>query len=510
LWLSFDIDDDEYWLPFRAGAVERQIARCAGWVGARSPLALSLLAAYFLVSRLSRPLARARRIRGGVGKGKTPEPVSQSGPEEIQRCLAFNQSVDRSRAPGRGPGAILAWRSSARPAHRRCRGCAWGLEMSGADPQLKDGMTADIEEMDRIINQFFLDFAEDRRRRSPAARRSVRDCREVRRALTGATGRPVAAGRERRRLPRQSRTDRRACGASPPSVLAKSRNWLMMRSISSDVRGHAVLELRIGPLIPARRSRDSGVRSRARRQRVSSAGPRPGARDRSTLVESARTSVRISSGPDSDTGSGSCPCRSPPRMRRRAQRAAEAGDQEVRREQGQRQRERAQPSQRSAIWRFDAPARNAQPVFVVVESKLSHNPGLPSRSLAKARGPRRAGAATSSRPGSALPHRREALRAPRLGRIDLDAFALGRGRTACSRRSSGWELTSAERVRLTMLTRFAKIWRARGSTSYARKNLEPADRGRHTRAARSRNVRHSSERGHNLKFTAAAPSGTNT
>jgi two-component system osmolarity sensor histidine kinase EnvZ len=33
-----------------------------------------------------------------------------------------------------------------------------GLEMSGADPQLKDGMTADIEEMDRIINQF-LDFA---------------------------------------------------------------------------------------------------------------------------------------------------------------------------------------------------------------------------------------------------------------------------------------------------------------------------------------------------------------
>jgi len=33
-----------------------------------------------------------------------------------------------------------------------------GLEMSGADAQLKDGMTADIEEMDRIINRF-LDFA---------------------------------------------------------------------------------------------------------------------------------------------------------------------------------------------------------------------------------------------------------------------------------------------------------------------------------------------------------------
>jgi len=33
-----------------------------------------------------------------------------------------------------------------------------GLEMSGADPQLREGMTADIEEMDRTINQF-LDFA---------------------------------------------------------------------------------------------------------------------------------------------------------------------------------------------------------------------------------------------------------------------------------------------------------------------------------------------------------------
>src|SRR6267154_2492567 len=33
-----------------------------------------------------------------------------------------------------------------------------GLEMSGADPHLREGMTSDIEEMDRTINQF-LDFA---------------------------------------------------------------------------------------------------------------------------------------------------------------------------------------------------------------------------------------------------------------------------------------------------------------------------------------------------------------
>src|SRR6266849_1125474 len=65
-----------------------------------------------------------------------------------------------------------------------------------------------------------------------------------------------------------------------------------------------------------------------------------------------------------------------------------------------------------------------------------------------------------------------------------------------SRRSSGWELTSAVRVMLTMLTRFCEICRARGSTSEARKISNQAMVVASTSAASRMKVRHRSERGH--------------
>jgi len=156
LWLSFQIDDDEYWLRIPRGRVERQIAlRWLGW--GTLALALSLLSAWVIVSRLNRPLRALATAAGAIGKGKTPEPLSESGPEEIRTLShAFNEMsrdlarLDQDRA------LILAGVShDLRTPLSRLR---LGLEMSGADPQLKDGMTADIEEMDRIINQF-LDFA---------------------------------------------------------------------------------------------------------------------------------------------------------------------------------------------------------------------------------------------------------------------------------------------------------------------------------------------------------------
>jgi two-component system osmolarity sensor histidine kinase EnvZ len=156
LWVSFFIDDDEYWVRVPRERIERQIAlRWLGW-GALA-LALSLLAAYVLVSRLNRPLRELAQAAGAIGKGKTPEPISESGPEEIRTLShAFNEMwkdlarLDADRA------LILAGVShDLRTPLSRLR---LGLEMSGAEAQLRDGMTADIEEMDRIVNQF-LDFA---------------------------------------------------------------------------------------------------------------------------------------------------------------------------------------------------------------------------------------------------------------------------------------------------------------------------------------------------------------
>ena len=155
-WLSFHIDDDEYWVRVPRERIERQIAlRWLGW-GALA-VALSLLAAYFLVSRLNRPLRALASAAGAIGKGKIPDPVSESGPEEIRTLShAFNQmSKDLARLDADRALILAGVSHDLRTPLSRLR---LGIEMSGADPQLRDGMTADIEEMDRTINQF-LDFA---------------------------------------------------------------------------------------------------------------------------------------------------------------------------------------------------------------------------------------------------------------------------------------------------------------------------------------------------------------
>ncbi|HUL92854.1 MAG TPA: ATP-binding protein [Burkholderiales bacterium] len=156
LWVSFFIDDDEYWVRIPRERIERQIAlRWLGW-GALA-LALSLLAAYLMVSRLNRPLRALARAAGAIGKGKTPDPIAESGPEEIRTLAhAFNQmSQDLARLDADRALILAGVSHDLRTPLSRLR---LGLEMSGADPQLRDGMTADIEEMDRIVNQF-LDFA---------------------------------------------------------------------------------------------------------------------------------------------------------------------------------------------------------------------------------------------------------------------------------------------------------------------------------------------------------------
>jgi len=155
-WVSFHIDDDEYWVRVPGERIERQIAlRWLGW-GALA-LALSLLAAYVLVSRISRPLRALSSAAGAIGKGKSPDPVPEAGPDEIRALSrAFNQmSRDLARLDADRALILAGVSHDLRTPLSRLR---LGLEMSGADAQLKDGMTADIEEIDRIISQF-LDFA---------------------------------------------------------------------------------------------------------------------------------------------------------------------------------------------------------------------------------------------------------------------------------------------------------------------------------------------------------------
>jgi two-component system osmolarity sensor histidine kinase EnvZ len=119
-------------------------------------LLLSLLGAWLIVFRITRPLKALQEAARKVGAGETAARLDEGGPTELATVAhAFNQmsadlaQLDQDRA------LILAGIShDLRTPLTRLR---MGIEMAG-DDGLREGMSADVEEMDKTIGQF-LDFA---------------------------------------------------------------------------------------------------------------------------------------------------------------------------------------------------------------------------------------------------------------------------------------------------------------------------------------------------------------
>ena len=155
-WVSFFIDQDEYWIALPRERVRPdETSEWIGW-GALT-LALSLLAAWLIASRIAGPLselARAARLFGG---GVMPEPLREEGPRELRTvAAAFNRMTSDLASMERERTIVLAGIShDLRTPLSRLR---LALEMSGADESIRAGMSTDIDEMDQVIGQF-LDFA---------------------------------------------------------------------------------------------------------------------------------------------------------------------------------------------------------------------------------------------------------------------------------------------------------------------------------------------------------------
>ena len=157
-WVSFLIDDDEYWVFMPRSRLERvDSLRWIGW-GALV-LALALLGAYLIVSLINRPLRELTRSADEIGRGKTPPPVAESGPSEIQTLSrAFNRMATDLKRLDEERALLLAGVShDLRTPLSRIR---LGLELldDKGDAALKAGMVQDIGDIDAAINQF-LDFA---------------------------------------------------------------------------------------------------------------------------------------------------------------------------------------------------------------------------------------------------------------------------------------------------------------------------------------------------------------
>ena len=156
LWVSFDIGGDEYWVRVPRERLERRVALQWIFWGALA-LALSLLAAYLIVSHISRPLKALAQAAGEIGRGRLPDSLPESGPAEVRTLShAFNEMARDLGRLEQDRALILAGVShDLRTPLARLR---LAIEMSAADESMRQGMNADIDDMDRIIGQF-LDFA---------------------------------------------------------------------------------------------------------------------------------------------------------------------------------------------------------------------------------------------------------------------------------------------------------------------------------------------------------------
>jgi len=157
-WISFRIEgDDEYWVMLPRERLVRSLPlQWLGW--GTAVLILALAGAYLVMFRVARPLKGLADAARDIGRGRRPALLAETGPGEIRSVThAFNQMSSDLARLDEDRALILAGIShDLRTPLTRLRLAA---EMS-ADATAREGISADIDEMDKIIGQF-LDFARD-------------------------------------------------------------------------------------------------------------------------------------------------------------------------------------------------------------------------------------------------------------------------------------------------------------------------------------------------------------
>ena len=155
LWVSFFIGNQEFWVALPRERVEHPVSQVL-LIGGSVVLALALLGAYFIARQVASPLKRLAQAAQQVGQVATPQQLPENGAQEIATVSrAFNQMSADLAANERERALVLAGIShDLRTPLARVRLAA---ELS-ADESLRDGLAADVEQMDAVIRQF-LDYA---------------------------------------------------------------------------------------------------------------------------------------------------------------------------------------------------------------------------------------------------------------------------------------------------------------------------------------------------------------
>lgn len=152
LWVSFSIDDDDYWMVVERDRAERVPG--VEWLGwGAAALLLSLLGAAVIVGFVNRPLSRLSRATLALSRGETPPPLPESGPEEIRRVNTnFNRMVEELDRAEADRALMLAGIShDLRTPLARLR---LEIELSGVSEASRDAVDEDLAQIDRTIGQF--------------------------------------------------------------------------------------------------------------------------------------------------------------------------------------------------------------------------------------------------------------------------------------------------------------------------------------------------------------------
>lgn len=155
-WVSFKIDEDDYWLRLDRDRVASTFGlQWLGWAG--TTLFLSLIGAGFISRLVNLPLARLTAVARAIAKGGQPAALPESGPTEIREANhSFNQMVNDLNRIESDRAVVLAGIShDLRTPLARMQ---LEVEMAGFDVAAREGMQSDLRQMDAIIGQF-LDYA---------------------------------------------------------------------------------------------------------------------------------------------------------------------------------------------------------------------------------------------------------------------------------------------------------------------------------------------------------------
>ena len=152
LWISFDIEGDQYWLIADPKRLERHLG--GDWLDVTATAVLLALIGAILISRLvNRPLADLARSIEKLSRGERPPRLRETGPTEISELnRRFNQLAGDLHAMEADRAVVLAGVShDIRTPLTRLR---LEIELSELDEASKASMVEEIERIDSIVRQF--------------------------------------------------------------------------------------------------------------------------------------------------------------------------------------------------------------------------------------------------------------------------------------------------------------------------------------------------------------------